>query len=97
MKGEKMGERLGSVGGSQGEGREVRTCRRCGKKLKKGQKFFCSYDCRFAKEETPSAKKYHRTCHDCGKPTNDFRCLECWEKLRSKLGIPKSSNSNEED
>lgn len=27
-------------------------------------------------------KKNNRKCHDCGKPTNDFRCPACWEKLR---------------
>ena len=23
-----------------------------------------------------------RPCHDCGRPTNDYRCASCWEKLR---------------
>lgn len=23
-----------------------------------------------------------RRCHDCGKPSNDYRCAECWEKIR---------------
>lgn len=22
-----------------------------------------------------------RKCHDCGEPTNDFRCKACWDKL----------------
>lgn len=37
-------------------------------------------------------KKYHppkrkadgkRRCHDCGRPTTDYRCAECWRKLRA--------------
>ena len=27
-----------------------------------------------------------RKCHDCGKPTTDYRCSKCWAKLRSKHG-----------
>lgn len=23
---------------------------------------------------------YSRECHDCGKPTNDYRCAACWRK-----------------
>jgi hypothetical protein len=23
-----------------------------------------------------------RECHDCGKPTNNYRCDECWRKVR---------------
>lgn len=25
-----------------------------------------------------------RFCHDCGKPTTDYRCAECWEKFKRK-------------
>lgn len=25
-----------------------------------------------------------RRCHDCDKPTNNYRCSECWEKLLSE-------------
>jgi len=25
---------------------------------------------------------YKRKCHDCGKPTNNYRCQECWAKIR---------------
>lgn len=27
---------------------------------------------------------YQRLCHDCGKPTTDFRCQKCWLKLRGE-------------
>ena len=29
-------------------------------------------------------KKYTRKCHDCGRPTNNYRCDKCWAKLRKK-------------
>jgi len=29
---------------------------------------------------------YSRTCHDCGKPTDNYRCDECWAKIREDLG-----------
>lgn len=28
--------------------------------------------------------KYTRTCHDCGKPTTNYRCDRCWSKIRSR-------------
>ena len=28
--------------------------------------------------------KATRRCHDCGKPTNNYRCEECWAKLRGR-------------
>jgi len=27
-------------------------------------------------------KKYTRRCHDCGRPTNNYRCDNCWAKIR---------------
>ena len=30
---------------------------------------------------------YTRKCHDCGKPTNDYRCPKCWQKIRSRHGV----------
>ena len=24
-----------------------------------------------------------RVCHDCGRPTTDYRCRSCWAKIRS--------------
>lgn len=29
---------------------------------------------------------YTRRCHDCGRPTTDYRCPRCWAKLRSRGG-----------
>ena len=31
----------------------------------------------------PSGKNM-RKCHDCGRPTTDYRCSKCWAKLREK-------------
>lgn len=27
-----------------------------------------------------------RRCHDCGRPTNNYRCVSCWRKLREDDG-----------
>ena len=35
-------------------------------------------------ESRPAPVGKMRRCHDCGKPTPDFRCPECWAKLRAK-------------
>lgn len=29
-------------------------------------------------------KIYKRRCHDCGRPTNNYRCKACWERIRGK-------------
>ena len=31
-------------------------------------------------------RAYMRRCHDCGRPTTDYRCPACWAKLRRKGG-----------
>lgn len=33
-----------------------------------------------------------RKCHDCGKPTDDYRCAECKAKWRAKYGVPTDGN-----
>lgn len=32
-----------------------------------------------------------RRCHDCGRPTTDYRCPKCWSKLRSRAGTPRQT------
>ena len=27
---------------------------------------------------------FRRKCHDCGKPTNNYRCRECWQRIREQ-------------
>ena len=33
-----------------------------------------------------SQKEPTRRCHDCGRPTTDYRCPRCWARLRSRGG-----------
>lgn len=40
------------------------------------------------KPRLPKQKDHLRKCHDCGKPTPDYRCPACWRKLRKRLGCP---------
>lgn len=40
------------------------------------------------KPRLPKQKDHLRRCHDCGKPTPDYRCPACWRKLRKRLGCP---------
>ena len=28
-----------------------------------------------------------RKCHDCGRPTADYRCPQCWEKIRGHIAL----------
>lgn len=30
-------------------------------------------------------QKPGRRCHDCGRPTPDYRCAECWRKIRGSV------------
>ena len=30
-----------------------------------------------------------RKCHDCGKPTPDYRCPECWARIRGKEDLSR--------
>ena len=36
------------------------------------------------KPRLPKQKGFMRKCHDCGRPTSDYRCTKCWAKLREK-------------
>ena len=39
--------------------------------------------------------RYMRRCHDCGRPTTDYRCPACWARLRSRGGYaPKDEVSD---
>jgi len=35
-------------------------------------------------ESKPAPVGKMRRCHDCGRPTTDFRCPKCWAKLRAE-------------
>ena len=32
----------------------------------------------------PKIREGMRACHDCGRPTYDYRCSECWKKIRAE-------------
>lgn len=36
------------------------------------------------KENLEFHRKRMRKCHDCSKPTFNFRCEECWREIRAK-------------
>ena len=39
--------------------------------------------------------KYSRKCHDCGKPTNNYRCDACWRRIRG-FGMEGTTAFNDE-
>ena len=66
----------------------TRSCALCGAEFtlpRKSERKYCSKTCR----DKAFAQQYYRKgsslrrCHDCGKPTSDYRCKDCWEKYRS--------------
>lgn len=75
----------------------VRICPCCGKEFLCSTTFpvYCSHVCR-RKMEPPKAKSKRlsskttgylapkRKCHDCKRPTDNYRCPECWAKYRAK-------------
>jgi hypothetical protein len=38
-----------------------------------------------------------RRCHDCGRPTNDYRCRQCWQALREAGGYMSPASFRGED
>lgn len=44
--------------------------------------------------EPPCQVKPKRKCHDCGKPTNDYRCYKCLAKWRIKHGVSPNAVEN---
>lgn len=45
----------------------------------------------YPEEVKPHGTEYKRKCHTCGKPTNNYRCAECWRKLQGFAPQTKSS------
>lgn len=41
--------------------------------------------------------RYIRRCHDCGRPTTDYRCPRCWARLRSRGGYAPMGNASDMD
>lgn len=41
--------------------------------------------------------RYMRRCHDCGRPTTDYRCPRCWARLRSRGGYALKGDASDMD
>ena len=41
--------------------------------------------------------RYMRRCHDCGRPTTDYRCPRCWARLRSRGGYVPMGDASDID
>lgn len=41
--------------------------------------------------------RYMRRCHDCGRPTTDYRCPRCWARLRSRGGYAPKGDASDMD
>lgn len=41
--------------------------------------------------------RYIRRCHDCGRPTTDYRCPRCWARLRSRGGYAPMGDASDMD
>lgn len=59
----------------------------------RANKIYCSKECgqhvinrRHAKYE-PTVAAALRKCHDCGRPTADYRCQNCLRKWRMEHGV----------
>ena len=45
--------------------------------------------------DLPKKRVIHsRVCHDCGKPTSDYRCPKCLHKSRIKHGVAESGRED---
>lgn len=41
--------------------------------------------------------RYMRRCHDCGRPTTDYRCPRCWARLRRTGGYSPTEEVSDMD
>lgn len=54
--------------------------------------YYLGYSKNYEQHKLPKIEK--RKCASCGKPTHDFRCAECWRKIRAENGIFESEISH---
>ena len=75
-------------------------CLNCGKEFEgHGNAHFCGEAChkewilrqRQTKSETAS-----RACHDCGRPTTDYRCPACRAAFRQRHGVARDADGGGE-
>lgn len=83
--------------------RHVRTEEWCKEELARRQQAYIAYMTedeqeRLNKKRAADMKQYYmrkpglqkvRFCHDCHKPCNDYRCADCWSKLRGTASFLK--------
>lgn len=48
-------------------------------------------------EASRQSTRYMRRCHDCGRPTTDYRCPACWARLRSRGGYAPKGDASDMD
>lgn len=69
------------------------TCTKCGRACLPREDGLCGR-CRDTRRQIESDRfktanlPRQRKCHDCGRPTSDYRCPACWAKLRREHGLP---------
>lgn len=79
-------------------------CRYCGETFvcRYGTQKYCSASCRESVELDGSAalddpRRHLRKCHDCGKPTPDYRCNACREKFYARHAVTGSFRAGDAD
>lgn len=81
-------------------------CPICGKKFGGRVRKYCSVECRKKAINAYSAQRSieisrdllpppTRRCHDCGAPTDNYRCEACLAKWRAKHGVPPDGGEME--
>ena len=93
----------------QGQGMDPTICAQCGKPFYgHGNARFCSDICRrrnaAAKDDVGTIASMRRkqvgfsvrACHDCGRPTTDYRCPACREKFPQRHGVAADTACGEE-
>lgn len=98
--------RLAGKASQQDEGLPV--CPICGNKFKPkfDQARYCSDECRKQARRAYQVQRQAqirndlippptRKCHDCGKPTSNYRCAECQAKWRAKYAVTGAGDVEE--
>lgn len=49
------------------------------------------------RSEPPVSELSRRRCHDCGKPTTDYRCPKCLAKFRARNGVSVNGAKDDDD
>lgn len=79
-------------------------CANCGKEFEgHGNARFCGDACRRRHSEAEGRERRRRkpdavavrACHDCGRPTTDYRCPVCQKKFRQRHGVITSTDCGE--